>query len=969
MHRLLARQLRKATSTPGDIDLQRLLEFVSATYDDTDRDQQLARQAAQLMEEELRAAASRAAELAELQLRIILDSVGEAVIIADHAMIIQNVNKAMLDAFGYTRDEMVGKSVDMLMEVSEATGHMDHVRHYLHTHETKAIGRRREMVARRKSGEIFPIELSVGDLGVVRQSQFIGIIRDISDRHRALAALKQNQEMFRDFAESLSDWFWETDGTNVMTRVGGSAATLERFAVKESVGQNRLDVMARDAPPNFVEGHRQTLLSHQPFRELVYDVRAADGTLRTLSISGRPVFAADGGFSGYRGTASDITEEIATRLRLREVENNLVAAISSMSEGFVLYGPDDRLVICNARYRELYERSADMIVPGTPFIDVVRNLAYGGSYQLAGKDPEQMIAQRKARHNAPDGVPMEIEFADGRWIRTVEYATPEGGVVGIHTDITDAVTLEKQLRAAKEQAEAGNRAKSEFLATVSHEIRTPMNGIIGMTGLLLDTGLNAEQRHFANTVRVSAESLLTVISDILDFSKMEAGHFDFEESRFEIRELLEGVVDILAPRLYTKDVELTCMIGPGAEGNFEADAGRLRQVLLNLAGNAVKFTDLGNVAIEADVSWVDQVPWLRVEVADTGVGIPKSAHAQLFSMFSQVDSSAARRFGGSGLGLAISRRIVNALGGRIGFHSALGRGSTFWMEVPLKYAGEAVAVDAQRLAGRKILVVDDNPTNINVFRRQLELCGATVVCAVDAADALQKLESVQGGPYDLALIDHQMPNISGLDLGREIRATRSLSDVKLILATSGPTTQLRQDALEAGFAATLVKPVRQSLLLDRIEALLSGNSDAAAPPPSAAPPSTLSHLRVLVVDDSTTNQLVGVAFLDRLGIRADVAGDGAEAVQMVERGNYDLVLMDVHMPGTDGYAATKMIRALDGKKAHTVIVAMTANAMEGDRDVCLAAGMDDYISKPIDRRRLAALVERWSVAEPPLTAW
>ena len=687
--------------------------------------------------------------------------------------------------------------------------------------------------------------------------------------------------------------------------------------------------------------------------------RLCDLVSRTYDDTDRDSLLA-GQNAGHGAAASDFAEADATRQRLQEVESNLAAAISSMSEGFVLYGPDDRLVMCNARYRQLYDHSANVVAPGMLFIDVLRHTAYAGRYRLDGKTVEQTIAERLARHRAPDGVPMVIAFADGRWMRTVEYPTPEGGVVGIHTDITDSVLLEQQLRAAKDQAEAGNRAKSEFLATVSHEIRTPMNGVIGMTGLLLDTELTDEQRHFADTVRVSAESLLTVISDILDFSKMEAGKFDFEENNFEIRELVEGVMDILAPRLYTKDVELTCVIGPGADGIFVADAGRLRQVLLNLAGNAVKFTDRGNVAIEADVKWVDQTPWLRMDVTDTGVGIPEEAHSRLFSMFSQVDSSPSRRFGGAGLGLAISQRIVNAMGGRIGFRSAMGEGSTFWVEAPLAYSGKTAVARVTRLTGLAILVVDDNAINRDVFRRQLEASGATVVCVEDGAAALRELYGGGGGPYDFALIDHQMPGMSGLDLGRAVRADPRPSRTRLILATSGPTAQLRQDAQAAGFAVTLVKPVRQSALLSRIAELLPGGAKPPAPAPAPQPPPERAHLRVLVVDDSATNQLVAAALLERLGVRADVAGDGGEAVQMVIAGHYDMVLMDVNMPNVDGYTATRMIRALDGEKSRVAIVAMTANAMEGDRDASLAAGMDDYLSKPIDRRRLGEMVERWS---------
>ena len=962
MHRLLERQLRKSRGADGTLDIDRLLDLVNGSYEDSDRERRLSNHAASLMEAELHEAARRTKDLADLHLKTILDTVGEGVIIADHQGIIVDVNKAVLATFGYARDELVGQPLTILMAESDGAAHAGHVQRYLGGAPARIVGRGREERAKRKNGELFPIELAVGDLKPVGVGQFVGIIRDISERYQVHQALKHSEEMFRDFAQSSSDWFWETDAGHRFSRFTGYSPTLDQLTADGVLGRTRLELMAEVNPPERIDDHRQHLDRHQPFRDFLYDVVLGDGRRRTLSVSGKPIFDADGHFAGYRGTASDITDELAASRRLQAVEANLLTAISSISEGFVLYDPEDRLVMCNERYRQIYAKAADVIAPGARFSDVLAAVVGAGTYAATAGGSDDLAAYRLERHRRRDGIPIQIEFADGRWIRVVEYPTPEGGVVGIHTDITDPVRAEQELRAAKEQAEAGNRSKSEFLATVSHEIRTPMNGIIGMTGLLLDTTLAAEQRHFANTIRSSAESLLSIINDILDFSRMEAGRLELEDSRFDISGLIEGVIDILTPRLKGRAVELSCLVGSGARGTFQGDAGRLRQVLLNLVGNAVKFTEAGSIAVEADVTQVDGISWLRTTVVDTGIGIPAQVQPRLFTMFTQADSSVVRRFGGSGLGLAISKRIIDMVGGLIGFDSREGAGSTFWFEVPLKrIEGAGRELPTTPLTGLSVLVVDDNSANAELFRRQLESWGASAALAADAPHGLRLLR--QTGPssgFDLAIIDHHMPGMSGVDLAAVVRADRQLSALPMILTTSGDGRPGPEET--RGFAAVMVKPVRQSTLLDLLMELTGRSAVDGRTPEGPAQEEVAPGiaLRILVAEDNSINQQVAVGLLGKLGHRADVADDGGEAVTLVEKCDYDLVLMDLQMPGMDGIAATRAIRSLQGAKAKTVIVAMTANAMPGDREACLAAGMDDYIAKPIDRRRLAALVERWS---------
>jgi len=732
---------------------------------------------------------------------------------------------------------------------------------------------------------------------------------------------------------------------------------------------------------------RQTLLTGQPIQNATLGIDTSQGR-RWLAVDTALLYDAFGNRKGVVALFSDVTAPVTAQAALVESEERFRSVVAAMAEGVVMLSAKGKIVFSNPAATQILGMAPEQLLRQNIADLSWRMIREDGEDILPGEHPAFLTLQNaKPLRN----IIMGIHRADDSltWISTNSQpliapgaTTPHAVVLTFH-DISERKRAENRLHHANQhlqaavkraeelaaQADQANRAKSEFLANMSHEIRTPMNGVIGMTGLLLETALNAEQHRYAETIRSSGEALLAVVNNILDISKIEAGRLELEDSDFDLVELLDDFAAGLAVKAQEKSLELLCAADPETPRYLRGDSGRLRQVLTNLVGNALRFTEQGEVSVRVTPTQIgDDAVTLRFVVHDTGIGIPREKLPQIFDKFMQVDASTTRKYGGTGLGLAISQRLVELMGGDIHVESEAGQGSTFWFVVRLNRQPsipEHLPPLPADLNGVRVLIVDDSATNREILNAQLRAWGMRPAEAPNGTTALQALtQAVSAGePYRLVILDMQMPEMDGLTVGAAIRGDARFQNPSLLMMSSLGQESDAMRSRQIGFVAYLVKPVRQSDLLDTLQRALAQHTSTRQPPTerAAIPKLTRAGVRVLVAEDNAVNQQVALGILRRMGAHAEAVASGIEALDALNQAPYDLVLMDVQMPEMDGIEATEHIRRgdVDILWSQIPIIAMTAHALQSDRDRCLAAGMNDYITKPVKPQDLHDILEKW----------
>jgi two-component system, sensor histidine kinase and response regulator len=894
-------------------------------------------------------------------LRTLLDLSPDAVIVIDPhdpniSWPIVDCNAAACQMNGFKREELIGHSIDVLNATEGTREERD-----AYLKQVRDAGTLKyETLHQRKDGTSFPVEVSTTLIEIGQREFLIGIDRDITERKRVEAELLREKQFLEALNSNSPVAIVILDTREHIVSANPAFEELFGYTPLEIIGK-RLDTLIT-TPETIQEA---AMYTHQAMNTSVHGFgkrRRKNGEEVTVELYGVPVVV-DGEKIGALAIYHDITELDKIRMEVERQKRYFESLIFNCPVSIVVLDTDDKIISCNPAFEKLYGYLESEIVNAK--LDAIIT------------SPETSAPARKHMNPGYAGIVQMISKCyrkDGSLVDVEIFGVPvvvnrqKIGTLFIYHDITELILMQQE-------AEEANRAKSEFLANMSHEIRTPMNGVIGMLELALDTQLTSEQRDYLQTSLQSAESLLTLLNDILDFSKIEAGRLELDSINFNLRNAVEDVAYTLAKRAQEKGLEIACLIHPDLTSELRGDPGRVRQILVNLVGNAIKFTHHGEIIIQAEpVQETETHILVHFGVQDTGIGIAYDRQAAIFDRFTQADGSTTRKYGGTGLGLTICKQLVEAMGGKIGLESTPGIGSTFWFEInfakqPTEKRGTGpLTPGPTNLMEARVLIVDDNQINRIVLKKNVEALGSRVDAVTSGAKALEVLRNAYraGDPYHVVLLDMQMPGMDGEQTARAIKSDPAAKEVKIIILTS---MGQRGDAarLEAlGCSGYLLKPVKQQLLFDAIIAVLGREEEKST---SLVTRHTVAEhkklgLRILLAEDNPINQKLAVILLQKAGYSVDAVENGREAVEKFRSNSYSVVLMDVQMPEMDGFEATNLIREWEKETGrHIPIIAMTAHAMQGDRERCLEAGMDDYVTKPLEPKVLFNALDRWIQTE------
>lgn len=815
-----------------------------------------------------------------------------------------------------------------------------------------------------KTGQCFEMETSLFLVKHPERSEpicFATIQRDISDRKRAEAALIASENKYRSVIENLSEVIFQRDHRGSLTFLNPAWTDITGFTVAESLGQPFLGFVHPEDRSNFLKAFESLLNSQQDSVRHEARFLTKDGSYRWVEVQKRLNTNARNDCIGTAGSLNDITDRKRIEQVREQERQQLRQIITNAPVAMAMFDTEMRyLAYSNCWLKDYCLEGQSLLgesyyerLPATQNIQAIHQGALKGEVLSRPEEYFELI----------DGTPLYLRWAVQPWYRSEQQI---GGIIIVTQVINELVQ-------AREQALQASRMKSQFLANMSHEIRTPMNGVIGMTDLLLKTPLSSQQQDFVKILKTSGQNLLILINDILDFSKLEAGEMRLDHTEFHLRSCIEETIDLLATQAQSKRLELLFLVDSEIPPTLIGDPTRLRQVLMNLTGNALKFTEEGEVVVQASLQiQTPTTTTLYFEVRDTGIGINAQDQHKLFQSFSQVDASTTRKYGGTGLGLAICKQLVTLMGGEIGVESFVGVGSRFWFTATFEIVPGGVKVLPElppSPRNLRLLVIDHNATSremICAYLKSWHLQGEAVANSSEAMATLQNADA-EGNPYSLVLIDLQNAQSEGETLAKTLIYDPNFSSLKWIVMVSIHQHELVKRLLKKGAAGYLLKPIKASRLLEGLTQALqdqpSGVSpslflreDASRSSPVLEP---VKNLKILLVEDTAINQKVILNQLKVLGYAADCVENGQEALDCLAEQPYDIVLMDCLMPVLDGYKTTKALRDREGLSRHTPIIAMTANAMKGDREKCLESGMDDYLSKPVNLDQLAAMLHRW----------